>query len=196
MLEERCGWKMRVRRASVSAVGTLAHMLDDARSRADLPPAARAFGLLGWLVATFVAAAAGALASADASTFYRELARPGWAPPGWLFAPVWTALYLLIGIAAWLVWSARGWRGACAALSLYLVQLCLNGLWTWLFFVWHRGAWAFGEIVILWVLIVLTLATFWRARPLAGALLIPYLLWVTFASALAYAAWTRNPQLL
>jgi benzodiazapine receptor len=101
-----------------------------------------------------------------------------------------------MGVAAWLVWSAHGWRGARGALWLYLAQLCLNALWTWLFFAWHRGAWAFGDIVTLWVLIVLTLTAFWRLRPFAGALLIPYLLWVSFASALAYAAWMRNPRLL
>jgi len=181
---------------AISRCGTLGHMLHGERSGADLPIAARTVGLLGWLLGTFVAAAVGALASTDAGTFYGQIARPDWAPPGWVFAPVWTALYVLMGIAAWLIWSARGWRAARGALWLYLIQLSLNALWTWLFFAWHLGAWAFGEILILWVLIVLTLAAFWRARPLAGALLIPYLLWVTFASALTYAAWMRNPQVL
>ena len=171
-------------------------MQDGERSRADLRTATGAGGLLGWLLATFAAAAVGALGSADSGAFYGEISRPGWAPPGGVFAPVWTALYVLMAIAAWLVWSKSGWRGARGALWLYLLQLLLNALWTWLFFVWHRGAWAFGEILVLWVLIVLTLAAFWRTRPLAGMLLIPYLLWVTFASALTYEAWTRNPHLL
>lgn len=171
-------------------------MNNSERSRSGFGTAARALGLLGWLLVTFAAAAAGALASADSGAFYREIARPGWAPPGGVFAPVWTALYALMGVAAWLVWSQRGWRGARQALGLYLLQLFLNALWTWIFFVWHRGAWAFGEIVILWMLIVLTLAAFWRARPLAALLLIPYLLWVTFASALTFSVWMRNPQLL
>jgi tryptophan-rich sensory protein len=81
-------------------------------------------------------------------------------------------------------------------LSLFLVQLGANALWTWLFFVWHLGALAFGEILILWLLILCTVIAFWRVRPLAGALLFPYLGWVTFASALTYSVWKRNPSLL
>ena len=153
-------------------------------------------GLLAWLAISFSAAAVGGLASADAATFYRDLARPGWAPPGWLFAPVWSLLYLLMGIAAWLVWRVRGFRNASFALSLFLVQLAANALWTWLFFVWHRGAFAFAEILVLWLLILGTVIAFWRVRRLAGALLLPYLGWVTFASALTYAIWKRNPGLL
>lgn len=153
-------------------------------------------GLLGWLAITFAAAALGGFASADAGAFYRELIRPGWAPPSWLFAPAWSLLYLLMGIAAWLIWRKHGFRKAYAALSLYLIQLAANALWTWLFFVWHLGAFAFGEILILWALILCTVVAFWRVRPIAGALLLPYLAWVTFASALTYSVWKRNPGLL
>ena len=153
-------------------------------------------GLLGWLAISFTAAAVGGLASADAATFYRALARPAWAPPAWLFAPVWTLLYLLMAIGAWLGWRERGFRPASAALSLFLVQLAANALWTWLFFVWHRGAIAFAEILVLWVLILCTVIAFWRVRRLAGALLVPYLGWVTFASALTYSIWKSNPSLL
>ena len=153
-------------------------------------------GLLGWLAISFAAAAVGGFASANAGGFYRELIRPGWAPPSWLFAPTWSLLYLLMGIAAWLVWREDGFRRAWAALSLFLIQLAANALWTWLFFVWHLGAFAFGEILILWVLILCTVVAFWRVRPIAGALLLPYLAWVTFASALTYSVWKRNPGLL
>lgn len=153
-------------------------------------------GLPGWLALTGAAAAAGGFASADAAHFYAQLVRPGWAPPAWLFAPVWTLLYVLMGIAAWLIWRARGWRGAPAALSVYSAQLVANALWTWLFFGWHRGAWAFGEIILLWILIVATIALFWRIRRLAAVLLLPYVVWVSFASALTYAIWALNPQLL
>ena len=153
-------------------------------------------GLVAWLTISFAAAALGGLASADAEAFYRELARPEWAPPGWLFAPVWSLLYLLMGIGAWLVWRERGFRKASATLSLFLVQLGANALWTWLFFVWHLGALAFGEILILWLLILCTVIAFWRVRPLAGVLLFPYLGWVAFASALTYSVWKRNPSLL
>ena len=101
-----------------------------------------------------------------------------------------------MGIAAWLVWREHGFRKASTALSLFLIQLAANALWTWLFFVWHLGALAFGEILILWALILSTVVAFWRLRPIAGALLLPYLAWVTFACALTYAVWRRNPQLL
>jgi tryptophan-rich sensory protein len=153
-------------------------------------------GLVGWLAVSLAAAAVGGLASADAGAFYRELIRPAWAPPSWLFAPAWTLLYLLMGIAAWLAWREGGFRKASAALTLFLVQLAANALWTWLFFVWRRGALAFAEILVLWVLILCTIVAFWRLRPLAGALLFPYLAWVTYASALTYAVWKRNPGLL
>ena len=153
-------------------------------------------GLAGWLVVTAVAAVAGGAASVNARTYYAALVQPAWAPPGWLFGPVWTTLYLLMGVAAWMVWRVGGFGAARAALSLYLVQLVLNALWTWLFFAWHRGALAFAEIVLLWIVIAATLVAFWRVRPLAGALLVPYLLWVSFASALNYAVWQLNPERL
>lgn len=83
-----------------------------------------------------------------------------------------------------------------ALLSLFLVQLAANALWSWLFFGWHLGAFSFADIILLWVLIVATLLAFWRIRPLAGALLIPYLLWVSFATTLNYSVWQLNPQML
>lgn len=156
----------------------------------------RALGLLGWIALSFAAAAIGGFASVSAGGFYQQLDRPLWAPPAWLFGPVWTVLYLLMGVAAWLVWRARGFAGARTALTLFLVQLVANALWTWLFFAWREGALAFAEIVVLWALILGTVIAFWRVRPLAGALLLPYLAWVSFASALNYSLWQRNMQLL
>lgn len=153
-------------------------------------------GLIGWLLVTFAAAGLGAIASSDAGTFYVQLARPEWAPPAAAFAPVWTTLYLMMGVAAWLVWKQQGWLRARNALTLYLVQLAANALWTWIFFVWKLGALAFVEILVLWALIVWTLVSFWRIRPLAGALLIPYLAWVSFASAVSFTVWQLNPQVL
>lgn len=153
-------------------------------------------GLAGWLLGSFAAAAVGGVASANAGDFYQQLVRPGWAPPPWLFGPVWSVLYLLMGIAAFLVWRERGWRGARGALTLFVVQLAANALWTWLFFAWRRGALAFGEILVLWVLIAATIVAFWRIKPLAGALLIPYLMWVSFATALTWAVWRGNPAVL
>lgn len=153
-------------------------------------------GLAGWLIVSFIAAGIGGAASVQAGPFYGQLVRPDWAPPGSIFGPVWTALYTLMGIAAWLVWRVGGFRAARPALTLFLVQLALNALWSWLFFGWHRGALAFADILVLWAAIVATMVAFWRIRPLAGALLIPYLLWVSFAAALNYAVWQLNPQFL
>lgn len=153
-------------------------------------------GLSGWLLLSFAAAAIGALASIQAATFYRQLAQPSWAPPASVFGPVWSLLYALMGIAAWLVWREGGWRRQRGVLALFAVQLAINALWSWLFFGWHRGALAFADIVLLWLLIVATVVGFWRTRPLAGALLLPYLGWVSFASALNFAVWHLNPQIL
>jgi tryptophan-rich sensory protein len=156
----------------------------------------QALGLAGWLLLAFAAAATGAFASADAGDFYQRLARPGWAPPAWLFAPVWTLLYLLMGVASWIVWRAHGLRRARAALTLFVVQLAANALWTWLFFVWKQGALAFAEILMLWVLISFTAVAFARLNRLAAALLLPYLAWTTFACALALSVWKLNPAVL
>ena len=153
-------------------------------------------GLIGWFVVSFAASAVGAVASTQAKSFYSQLVQPPLAPPPWLFGPVWTVLYALMAIAAWLVWRSGGFRANRVALSLFLGQLALNVLWSWFFFAWHRGALAFADIVLLWVLIVATLISFWRVRPLAGILLIPYLLWVSFASVLNYSVWQLNPQIL
>jgi tryptophan-rich sensory protein len=153
-------------------------------------------GLGAWLLVSFVAAAIGAAASVQAGLFYSQLVRPGWAPPASVFGPVWTALYVLMAVAAWLVWRVAGFLGARTALTLFLVQLAFNALWSWLFFAWHLGGPAFADILVMWVLIAATLVGFWRIRPLAGLLLVPYLLWVGFAAVLNFAVWRLNPQLL
>ena len=153
-------------------------------------------GLMGWLVISFAASAVGAVASIQAKSFYGQLIQPSWAPPPSVFGPVWTVLYAMMAIAAWLVWREGGFRAHRIALWFFLGQLLLNALWSWLFFAWHLGALAFADIVCLWGLIVATLVSFWRVRLLAGVLLIPYLLWVSFASALNYFLWQHNPQVL
>jgi tryptophan-rich sensory protein len=153
-------------------------------------------GLFLWLLASYATAVVGAVASSDAPSFYQQLQRPDWAPPAWLFGPVWTTLYTLMGISAWLVWRERGFRAARTALTVFLLQLGVNALWSWLFFVWHLGAASFAEILLLGVLILLNVLLFWRVRLLAGMLLLPYLLWVSFAAVLTYTVWQQNPQLL
>lgn len=153
-------------------------------------------GLLAWLLLTFATAALGGLASANAGPFYTALIRPTWAPPGWLFAPVWTLLYAMMGVSAWLVWRKHGWVRAQTALFVFILQLLLNALWTWVFFVWQQGGWALAEIVLLWLLIATTLRLFWPISRWAAVLLIPYLAWVSFACVLTLAVWQRNPGLL
>lgn len=153
-------------------------------------------GLLAWLLVCFAAAGIGGLASAQATGFYASLIRPSWAPPGWLFGPVWTLLYIAMAISAWLIWRDHGFQKAKIPLALFLIQLAFNALWTWIFFVWQLGAWAFIEILVLWALILITTVTFWRLLRVAGMLLLPYLAWVTFASALTLALWKSNPNIL
>ena len=157
---------------------------------------AQVVGLVGWLLLCFAAAAVGGIASANAGDFYRQLDRPGWAPPGWLFGPVWTVLYTLQGIAAWLVWRERDAGARRIALTAFVAQLAVNALWSWLFFAWRQGGLSFAEVVLLLVMVGVTVGLFWRIRTLAGVLLLPYLGWVSFATALTYAIWQRNPELL
>lgn len=161
-----------------------------------LSMSSQALGLLVWLLVAFAAAVVGGFASGSASEFYRDLVRPSWAPPDWLFGPVWSVLYTLMGVAAWLVWRARGFNGARKALLVFVVQLAANALWTWLFFVWRQGWLAFAEILLLLALILATIALFWRVSRLAAVFLFPYLLWVSFASALTLSTWRLNPGLL
>lgn len=156
----------------------------------------RVLGLIVALGVCFAAAAIGGMATQRAPDFYLSLSRPSWAPPSSLFGPVWTVLYAMMAIAAWLVWKERGFAGARGALSLFLVQLAFNALWSWLFFAWQEGALAQVEIVLLLVLIVLTIVAFWRVSKLAGALMLPYLAWVAYATALTFALVQRNPGAL
>lgn len=157
---------------------------------------AQTVGLVVWLAVAFAVAAVGAVASIDAGTFYAQLVRPSWAPPASVFGPVWSVLYLLMGIAAWLVWREQGAERTRAALTLFVAKLGVNALWSWLFFAWHKGAFAFVDVLVLLALIAATVTGFWRIRRLAGVLLIPYFAWVAFASALTWAVWQRNPTLL
>lgn len=153
-------------------------------------------GLAAWLGVTFLTAAIGSVASIRAASFYQLLEQPAWAPPAAVFGPVWTALYTLMGFAAWWVWRADGFAAAANALRLYLAQLVLNASWSWVFFAWQLGTLSLVNIALLWVLIVATIVAFWRRQPLAGILLVPYLLWVSFAAALNLALWQLNPGIL
>ncbi len=148
--------------------------------------------LAGFFVASFAAASSGAIFR-PGRWYYEELIRPSWNPPAWLFAPAWTVFYTIMSIAAWLVWSEGGWSGlAGIALAVFFVHLVLNAAWSYFFFHLERPDLAFFEVIALWVGVATTLVLFWMVRPLAGALLIPYLGWVTFASYLNFTIWRLN----
>ena len=126
--------------------------------------------------------------------WYVSLQKPAFNPPNWVFGPVWTLLYLLMGTSSWLVWKRAGWDGAGMALGVFAVHLVVNGLWTWLFFGLHRPDLAMADIVALWALIVTIMILFARHSIPAAILLLPYLVWVSFASVLNLYLWLLNRQ--
>ena len=148
------------------------------------------------LIASFVASLIGSVLTQPNLDWYATLVKPSFTPPNGAFPVVWTILFVMMAVAAWLVWRVEGFRSAQGGLSLFIVQLTVNALWTWIFFVWRLGATAFVEILLLWTLILIMTVIFWRKRPLAGILMIPYLSWVTYASALTYMIWRLNPHIL
>jgi len=150
--------------------------------------------LAGFLLVTFAAAAIGSSATfTSVNTWYASLAKPSWTPPGSWFGPVWSILYVAMAVAGWRVWRRQP-AGAKAAMALWLygAQLALNALWSVLFFGLQRPGLALIEIAGLWVLLVVLLVRFWREDRIAGALWAPYVLWVSFASALNAAIWFLN----
>jgi tryptophan-rich sensory protein len=130
--------------------------------------------------------------SAKIPTWYATLAKPALNPPNWIFAPVWTTLYILMAVAAWMVWTRRQQAGTRAALALFAVQLLLNTLWSFLFFGAENPGLAMVEIIVLWLAISATIRTFREISPTAAWLLAPYLAWVSFASYLNFAIWRLN----
>jgi benzodiazapine receptor len=149
--------------------------------------------ILGAIVAfglTFGAAFVGSRFRID--EWYAELTKPSWNPPNWIFGPVWSIIYLLIAISAWLVWKNDGFLSFVIPSIIFLLQIILNAAWSWLFFGLHEVGYAFIEILALWVAILANIILFWRISPLNGILLLPYLAWVTFASVLNYTIWRLN----
>jgi len=124
--------------------------------------------------------------------WYASLKKPAWNPPGWVFGPVWTALYAMMAVAAWLVWRRGGFSTHRKPLVIFLVQLVLNAGWTPLFFGLHSPGLAFAEIVLLWLAIAATIVVFRPVSRTAMLLLVPYLAWVSFATALNFALWRLN----
>jgi tryptophan-rich sensory protein len=152
--------------------------------------------IAGLLVAVVAVQAVGALsgvaAGGDLVRFYDELRKPAGTPPPAAFGPAWTVLYLLMGVAAWLVWREGITRRTATALGLFAFQLALNFAWSLIFFGQQRVGVALIEIAVLWLAILATIVAFWRVRPLAGALLVPYLVWVSFATYLNAGIWRLN----
>ena len=148
----------------------------------------QALALTGFIVATFCAPLLGVFAMPD--LWYEALNKPAWNPPPWIFGPVWSLLYLMMAIAAWLVWRRVGWQ---KALMFYFIQLALNAAWTPIFFGAHELGWALAEIILLWLAILLTMRGFFRVSKSAGWMLAPYLAWVTFAAFLNFTLWRMNP---
>lgn len=156
-------------------------------------PKQRFLGALIAVLITLCAGLIGNLLGMDAiATWYAGLDKPAWNPPNWIFGPVWTVLYVLMGIAAYLVWEKKDSPYRTQALIIYGVQLFLNALWSILFFTLKLPSVAFGEIVLMWLAIIVTIVFFWKVKPLATGLLFPYIAWVTFASVLNFAVWQLN----
>ena len=150
-------------------------------------------GLAVLILACFgVAALGGMVTAANIPDWYARLAKPAWTPPDWIFGPVWSCLYLMMAVSAWLVWRENGISGAKLPLGLFAVQLGLNSLWSILFFGLQNPGAALVDIILLWAAILATLVSFWHRSRWAGLLLVPYLAWVSFAAVLNLAIWRMN----
>jgi benzodiazapine receptor len=147
--------------------------------------------LISLAVPLAVGGVAGLFTQPEIESWYRTIQKPSWQPPNWLFAPVWTTLYLMMGVALYLVW-----RSAAPAkrlpIILWIVQLVLNFFWSAIFFKHHQIGWALVDILLLWVFILLTIFSFARISRPAAWLLVPYISWVSFAAILNFAIYQLN----
>lgn len=146
--------------------------------------------LLAFVAACVAVASTGAIFRPG--VWYDRLAKPPWRPPNWLFGPAWLVLYATIAVSGWVVFDTAGWPAAAVPLSVYGVQLILNGLWSAIFFGMRRMDLAFVEVVMLWLSILATILVFHPVSAFAAWLLVPYLLWVTFAATLNFTVWRMN----
>jgi translocator protein len=150
-------------------------------------------GLVVSILICFAVAGLGSLATIpEIPNWYQTIKKPAWTPPNWLFGPVWTVLYLAMAVAAWLVWKRAGFETNSGALWLFVIQLALNLAWSFIFFKFHNPAWALVDIVLLWLAILATAVKFAGVSSAAALLLVPYLIWVTYAAALNFAIWRMN----
>ena len=150
--------------------------------------------LIASIVICQLAGVIGALFNGTAvKTWYVGIAKPAFTPPGWVFAPVWITLFLLMGISLFLVWNADADpKIKQTALVLFFIQLVLNTCWSYFFFYLNSPLAGFIEIIILWIFILLTVLRFYAVRPAAAFLLVPYILWVSFAAFLTFSIWQLN----
>jgi len=149
--------------------------------------------LSGFMAAAFMACVVGGFFTATSvGTWYQTLRKPAWNPPGWVFGPVWTMLYVLMAVAAWRVWPLRQQSGVPVVIIGFFVQLVLNVAWSACFFGLRKPGAALGEIVLLWLLLAWLLWRFWVLDRWAGVLWAPYVIWVSFATGLNFAIWRLN----
>lgn len=147
-------------------------------------------GLIGWIIVCSLAGILGA--QFEPGSWYELLQKPSWTPPNWIFPIVWPILYILMGISAWLLWKMKEVTISDTEFTWFFVQLLLNAIWPWIFFGRQLISTALAEILLLWISIVFTILLFWNRNRIAGLLLIPYLLWTSYASALNFAIWQLN----
>lgn len=158
-----------------------------------MSPRIRWIGLVMFIIVCLGAGGLGAIATTpEIEGWYKTIEKPSWNPPDYVFGPVWTTLFVMMAIAAWLVWKPAGFKAAALPLTHFAIQLVLNVAWSWIFFGMHQPGWAFVEIVILWLAIVATTVAFFRCSKIAGWLMVPYLAWVSFASVLNFTIWRLN----
>ena len=149
--------------------------------------------IISILIPVLVGASAGFFTSSGVNGWYAVANKPWFNPPNWIFAPVWTTLYVLMGVALFLVWKSDAPRGIKqTAITLFAVQLILNFFWSFIFFKLQQPGWAFTEIILMWVMILLTILWFGKISSTASWLLVPYICWVSFASVLNYSIWKLN----
>ncbi|MBC18902.1 MAG: sensory protein TspO [Planctomycetaceae bacterium] len=154
---------------------------------------AQAIGLIVSVAICYGAALLGNLATMpQIPTWYSGIAKPSWTPPDWVFGPVWSLLYAMMAIAAWLIWRNEDRKKSTIPLVWFAVQLILNSFWSVLFFGMQKPSWSMVEVFFLWLAIFMTIRAFWPLSRWAASMLVPYLLWVSFASVLNVAIWQLN----
>ncbi len=161
-----------------------------------IPKKEQWIGLLVWTLICFITGVIASIGSMEAPNIYQQLSRPDWAPPASIFTPVWLVLYLTMSVASWLIWRQGGFKFNMKALTLFLVQLILNALWSWLFFFWQTGHGSLIDIIVLCLTLIYTLKLFSQTNQWAALLMTPYLLWVIFAAFLNFKIWQLNPIIL